>query len=157
MTTEPHNVLAVAAATRRIGHAFFIEGVPYHWRVSAMAATSPQQAYCYVREYIEYYGPVCVVTERLAQKSRKGAVSRALINAVCQAARDAGIGLLLTDRIQRHANKYIEAEHLADRFPELMPYVPKRRRLWQSEPRRTILFEAVALGLLVVDAPVEES
>ena len=49
--------------------------------------------------------------------------------------------------MQLYANKYDEAEALAERFLEMKPWLPKRRTLWDEEPRLTIIFEALSLAL----------
>ena len=42
-----------------------------------------------------------------------------------------------------------EAEALARQYPELLPKLPKKPPIWKSEPRRLVLFEALALALRI--------
>ncbi len=147
MTASLGQVLAVAAATGRVGYVFMIDGEPYDWGLSLKASVSVESAYEHATRWIAYYQPEVLVAERVGPDSRKGAYTRSLIDAMAKAAQDAGVVWALVDRRQGYANKYVEAEALADRFPQLRGDVPKKRRLWESEPRKTIIFEAVVLGL----------
>jgi len=139
-------VLSVAVQATKLGHAFLIDGVPYDWGLSQRANRSIDAAYKYTLEQIEYYQPDALVTERIAANPHKGARAAALADAIMRAAQDRNVRWLCIDRVQRHANKYQEAASLAERFPELRPYLPKKRELWDEEPRRMIVFEAMALA-----------
>lgn len=46
-----------------------------------------------------------------------------------------------------HRNKHAVAIRLAGWFPELAWKVPPKRKLWQSEPHNTLLFDAVATAV----------
>ena len=151
MSTKFRKVLSIAAATGKIGYVFLIDGEPYDWGVSPKASTSPKLAHQHVAEWIDYYQPQLLITERIDPSSRKKDVSRALVNAIWKAAQDAEMKWACVDRIQTYQNKYIEAEALAARFPEFKEWLPKTRRLWESEPRRTIIFEALSMALRVMD------
>ena len=151
MTLRTEHVLAIAVATGKVGYVFLIDGVPYDWGLSLVASQSPRAIYDHTLGWIEYYQPELVVTERIGRLSRKGAVSRTLTNATLKAAQDSDVAIACVDRVQRYQNKYVEAEVLAERFPELEPWLPSVRRLWDSEPRSTIIFEAVALAHSVIE------
>lgn len=45
------------------------------------------------------------------------------------------------------SNKHEIASALAERFPELAPKLPPKRKLWQSEDYRMTIFDAAALGV----------
>ena len=45
------------------------------------------------------------------------------------------------------ANKETIAAKVAERFPELRPYLPPPRKPWMSEDERMNVFDAVGLGL----------
>ena len=151
MVIRTEHVLSVAVSTGRLGFAFLVDGTPYDWGLSLVASESTRSAYEHTTAWIEYYQPQLVVTERVDGNSRKGTVSRDLNNAILKAAQQANVEIACVDRIQRHANKFAEAQALAERFPELQPYVPKPRKQWESEPRRMIMFEAVSMALSVTD------
>ncbi|WP_421726097.1 hypothetical protein [Bauldia sp.] len=58
------------------------------------------------------------------------------------------------ERIQRFANKYEKAAALAKQFPAIEPWVPTKPKLWQSEPRNCILFEALSLAKEIIDPAI---
>ena len=147
MTARPRYVLSIAACASKVGYVFLIDGRPYDWGISLQANTSTKAAQEFTTEWIAYYQPELVVTERVAANSNKGERSRELINAIWKAAQNADVEWACADRVQTYANKYDEAEALAARFPEMKPWVPKRRTLWDEEPRRTIIFEALSLAI----------
>lgn len=147
MTAKIRHVLAVAANASKVGYVFLIDGVPYDWDISLQANASAEAAYRYTTEWIAYYQPELLVTERIRTNSLKGDRSRDLINAIWKAAQDVDIRWACVDRVQVFPNKYIEAAVLAERFPELLAWLPKTRTLWDEEPRRMIIFEALSLGL----------
>lgn len=151
MRNEYRNVLAIAAASTKLGHAFLIDGTPFDWGTSKESSGSPRQAYRYTQKKIAYYRPELLVTELVTDTSKKGQYSRSLINMVAKAAQDADVQWCLVAREQTYANKYQEAQALALRFPELKPSLPGPRKWWQTEDQRMIIFEALALGLNVTD------
>ena len=151
MTTEYRNVLAMAAASGKLGYVFLINGVPFDWGASKEASGSPRQAFQYATKKIAYYRPELLVTELVSDESKKGQYSRSLINMIAKAAQEADIQWCLVARQQHYPNKYQEAQALAERFPDLEATLPPRRHWWQTEDQRMIIFEALALGLSVVD------
>ncbi len=148
MTNKPRHVLSIAVQATKLGHAFLIDGVPYDWDLSQTANRSTKSSYDFTESMIRYYQPELLVTERVSANPHKGERATALVNAIWQAAQDSNVPWMCIDRKQQHANKYAEAAVLARRFPELQPYLPKTRTLWDEEPRRMIIFEAVALGVV---------
>lgn len=154
MTTKYHNVLAIAAASTKLGHVFLIDGTPIDWGSSKDASNSPRQAYQYTAKKIAYYQPELLVTELVTKDSKKGQYSRSLINMIAKAAQEADIQWCLVARQQRYPNKFKEARALVTRFPELKPTLPPPRHWWQTEDQRMIIFEALALGLSVLDDSV---
>ena len=59
-------------------------------------------------------------------------------------------------REQAYANKYEEAEAIAGRYPELQTWLPKKRRFFENEPRSTVIFEAMALALIILRDPARQ-
>ena len=152
MTVRTEHVLAVAVSTGKMGYAFLVDGHPYDWGLSLVASESTRSAYEHTTAWIEYYQPELVVAERIGPSSRKKAVSKALADAILTAAQDSNVKVACVDRVQKYPNKYAEADAIAKRFPELKSYLPKPRRLWDSEPRRIIIFEAISLALSVIES-----
>ena len=60
------------------------------------------------------------------------------------------LDLLVTRRFE-YRNIYEEAAAIARRYPTLKHKLPKKPRIWETEPRRIIYFEAMALALAVLD------
>ncbi len=147
MAFRPRYVLSIAVCASKVGYVFLIDGTPYDWGISLQANASTTAAQGFTTEWIAYYQPERVITERIATNSNKGERSRELNNAIWKAAQIADVEWACADRVQRYANKYDEADALAARFPEMKPWVPRRRMLWDEEPRRTIIFEALSLAL----------
>lgn len=145
-------VLVLAAATGRIGYVYFVDGQPTHWGLSHKAATSPLLGAAQTAKWISLFVPEVVITEQVDDRSRKGVLTRYLIAAIADEARDANCIDLSVPRVQTYANKYEEAKFLVQRFPMLLAWLPKRPRIWESEPRNMVLFEAVALALSFIDA-----
>lgn len=144
-------VLALAAATGRVGYVYFIDGEPVHWVISHKAATSPLLAAKQTAEWISLLAPDLVVTELIGARSRKGSNTKYLIAAMADTAREVDCKDHSVPRVQHYANKYEEADALAARFPMLLAWLPNRPRIWEAEPRNMILFEAVALALSIIE------
>lgn len=146
-------VLAIAVGTGRLGYVFLHDGELVEWRMSKKANKSPEQARSYTKSLIERFKPDVVITEKVAKRSRKGEHAKRIIAAITRVAEKAKLLDIVTPRIQQYQNKYAEARAYAERFPVLKPQVPREPRIWQSEPRSTIYFEALALALVVIDKP----
>ena len=143
-------VLVFAAATGRIGHVFIWGERLLDWGMSIRASRSPALAALHARKLIETLNPDVVVTEELPKSSTNGAKTRLLLAAIADVALHTRLLDIRAKRLHNFPNKYDEAAYLATRFPEIAAWVPKKRRLWEAEPRATVLFEALALGLCVI-------
>ena len=144
-------VLAVAAASGRVGYVFLIEGKLYDWRLSRKASRRPEEAAKRAEIWIRRLQPEVVVMEKIDGASRKSERTRAIIAAIAEVAANEYVYDVAVSRPRSHANKYEEAAALAERFPELRPWVPRPRKLWESEPRDVTYFEALSLALTVLD------
>lgn len=145
------NVLAIAAATGRIGYVYFAEQRLVDWGLSVAASKNPKRAAAMASKWLDLFHPDVVITEAADCSSRKGAAARQSIEAIARVARKSSANDVRVPRLQRFQNKYEEAEALVERFPEIQPWKPKRPRLWESEPRNMIYFEAIALALEIID------
>jgi hypothetical protein len=97
------------------------------------------------------FAPDVVVTEEVLLARHKGQRSIALIEALTHAAERKGLLTMTVPRQHNYLNKYAEAEALVERFPELIPWQPKRLHFYDNEPRNTVLFEALSLALSLHD------
>ena len=145
------NVLAIAAATGRIGYVYFVGHQLMDWGLSRAASKNPKKAVAMASKWLELFHADVVITEAAESPSRKGAAARQSIEAIASVARKSPANDVRVPRLQRFQNKYEEAEALVERFPEIQPWKPKRPRLWESEPRNMIYFEAIALALEIID------
>ncbi len=143
-------VLAIAAATGRIGYVFLVGGRLLDWGLSRKASKSPELAAAHTQKLIDTLKPDVIITEDIPKSSTKGSKTRRLVEAIAFVAGKAKLLDVRAKRLQEFANKYEEATHLAVRFPEIAAWVPKKRRLWDSEPRQTVLFDALALSIYVL-------
>lgn len=148
-------VLAIAAATGKVGYAYFEDQALVDWELSQKASQSPHDASVFAERWINLLQPDTVVTEKITKASRKGPSTRSLINAINNEADGHDVGTTQVERVQNDANKYIEAAAIAERFPELRPKLPTKPDIWESEPRNMILFEAVALALPIIDGSTQ--
>lgn len=152
-TQRGFRVLSLAVATGRIGCVFLVDGALRDWRLSKKAARSAELAQRQVEVWIESVGPHVVITEAVSQRSTKSKKTRTLIDVVGRVAADMGVLDVKVSRGSSFKNKYEEAAALGTRFPEIAAWVPKKPKIWESEPRNTVYFEALTLALEVVDAP----
>lgn len=95
--------------------------------------------------------PDVVITENVPKSSTKSTKTRALIEVITRVAREAHVLDVQVTKPHFFKNKYAEASALGERFPEIAIWVPKIRRLWEPEPRTTVLFEALAMACVVID------
>lgn len=145
-------ILAFAAASGRVGHVFLRSGQLMDWGLSRMASMSPERAARHASRLIEKLKPDVVITEDVPKTSTKSQLTRSLIAAIARVAEEAKL-LDIRTRTKTFANKYAEAAALAEQFAELRAWLPPRRRLWDPEPQNTVIFEALALALIVVNVP----
>ncbi|WP_299548685.1 hypothetical protein [uncultured Tateyamaria sp.] len=148
-------VLALAVATGRIGYAFFDGKELKDWGGSAKASQSRKRAIKQAERWIDCMRPDVVVTEDVKQACRKGARSKRLIAALADLSNNLPLMDVSVRRNQSFSNKYDEAKALAVRYPTLLPWIPRRPRIWEHEPYRMIYFEAVALALGMMEPPNE--
>ena len=139
-------LLAIAVATGRIGYVYFIGDALRDWGISRRASRSPALAAAKAQAWITTLKPDVVVSERPDTARHKGAQSKALMEVISKIAADAPVLDIAVERKRNFRNKYAEATELAKRYPELLPWLPRVRRLWEPEPRNMIYFEAMALA-----------
>ena len=144
-------ILAFAAATGRIGSVFLIGDRLIDWHISNKAAESGVEAAGHAQALINRFTPDVVVTEDLGAASHKGEHTLALLSAIARTAAHNELLDVALPRKHRFQNKYAEADVLVERYPELEPWKPSKRRFYDNEPRNTVLFEALALAMMMRD------
>lgn len=150
---EPNRVLAVAAATGRIGMVFLIGNRLMDWQISGKAAKSPELAARFADAIIRSHRPDVFITEKIDAARNKGDKAKALVASMAALAAEHEILDISVERPHDFPNKYAEAAVLIERYPEITAWQPTRR-FFDNEPRNTVLFEALALAQFVlVDFP----
>lgn len=139
-------VLAVAAASGRVAYVYFVGEKLKDWHISDAAAKSPVSAAQFMQKWINQLKPDVVVTEKMEQATKKGASAKGVISAIARTAEHNYLLDVSIVREQDFANKYAEATAIAERYPELKPWLPTKRRFFDNEPRNTVLFEAIAMA-----------
>lgn len=142
----PLRVMAVAAATGRVGMVFLVGWELKYWDCSSAAAKTPESAALVMKDWIISCDAKIVVTEKDTEDSRKGEKTKFLIANMRKSAAKEGLLTMAVIRPREYKNKYIEAEVLAAKFPDLQLILPKRDKFYENEPRYTVIFEALALA-----------
>lgn len=146
--SRPRRLLGIAVSHGKIGFAYLVDGELMDWGLSAKASRSFEEAFKRITTWTLYYRPNIVIAERVEERSRKGAHSRILIRAAESAANNANTDYVEVVMPADNRNKYAAATMLAAEFPQIEPWLPRRRRAWEPEPRNIIYFEALALALV---------
>ena len=139
-------LLAIAASSGKVGFVYFSGDELLDWGLSAKASKGIEQAFDQAKAWLVFYRPDLLIVEHIDQGTRKGRHAQSLITAVQGAASDLHIDHESVVRRSRHPNKYAEAAALAFEFPQLEPWLPRPRKIWEPEPRNIIYFEALALA-----------
>lgn len=139
-------MLSVAAASGRVGYVYLVGGSLMDWRMSSKAAESPSAAAEQTQKWINRLKPEVVFTEKPEAAAKKGEKTKEIIGAIARTAEHNYVLDVSVKREHDFANKYEEAEALAERYPEIEAWLPKRRRFFDNEPRNTVLFEALSLA-----------
>jgi hypothetical protein len=145
MMIERPRVLAVAVASRKIACVFLIDGCLKDWQLSRSGGMSAPKGRSFLRTAIARFRPDLVLIENPYAPTRKYGQPRAILLAMAQDLADSAMPHRLVNRKQAYSNKYKEAAALSERFPEISPWLPNTRRLWDNEPAEMIYFEALAL------------
>ena len=149
-------ILAITAATGRVGYVFLANGELKDWRISGLAAQSNSAVSVMAQNWIDRLKPEVVVTEKVEQAVKKGAATKGIIKAIAETAAD---NCVLDVSVARHhdfANKYEEVEALAQRYPAVKNWLPQKRRFFDNEPRNTVLFEAPSLAESIDRGPTNQ-
>ena len=143
--------MAIAVATGRIGYVYLISDRLRDWGLSRKASINPTLAAAQTEKWIVDLNPDVLVTEKVSKISTKSFKTRSLIESVQRVAANANLLDVSVVRANIFKNKYEEAKHLGERFPEISAWVPRARRIWEPEPKNTVLFEALGLAVSVLD------
>ena len=115
------------------------------WGLSVKASKNPDTAMKYAKKILGFYRPEMLLTEKITKYSRKSPHNHSIIKALVSAISDETHREV--EKMQSHPNKYDEINVLCERFPQLANWAPSKRKVWVSEHRNTILFEALAQAI----------
>lgn len=121
------------------------------WRVSHKAARTPGDGVSVLRNWMAIYEPDIVISQNPDSAGRKSARNVSILKAMARVTSDADVLDLLVTRRYVYRNIYEEAAEITRRYPILKHKLPKKPRIWETEPRKIIYFEAMALALAVLD------
>jgi hypothetical protein len=156
-------LLALEVRSRKIGFAVFEgPGRLLDWGVRSCSHPTrelPEVVAKRVRPLLVRYEPIALAVRNENQYSSQTAVRlRASITSIRKEATQCGVEFqLLKTRTRKHflvqrgyCTKYQVAEMIGKSFEEFSWKVQPQRKAWHSESYHTIIFDAVATGLVVL-------
>jgi hypothetical protein len=157
MSGPEHGVIIAIAPTSR-GFGFVVFGAPARlldWGVKEARSDKNRLATRKICRMIRDIKPVAVVIENWMHAScRRSARVRTLLLDVAVLASKSGSTAIIYSRHQvRRAfgdagkSKDAIAAAIAGQLPSLRPWLPPKRRIWESEHHSMAIFEAAALAL----------
>ncbi|MEP4337228.1 MAG: hypothetical protein ABJ360_12740, partial [Roseobacter sp.] len=121
-------VLSVAVSSGRVGYVF-LEGTQLlDWAVTTTVSGKATDLVAFVQELINTLKPDVVVTEKCDDDCRKGKLSKRLIASIAELASHNYVLDVSVPRSRSFQSKYEEAESAVTRHPDLIGYLPKRKR-----------------------------
>lgn len=148
--------LGFAIAYRRIGIVVLKDGQLQHWEIAKAAYDDLDKLKSLIVSLIDAHQPAVIVVEKTGDQCRKGVETQRRIAAITNLAEQQGKLVMAVPRKHDFQNKYEEAEALAMRYPDLAPWVSEQVPCWENEPRRMILFEALAMTDGVMNGPTTD-
>jgi len=146
MASNSPAVLSIAARSGRIAYVFFDGMELKAWSTSRKGSKNARAASAVVGSWIAQFVPDVIIVEDYRTATRKGRNTKAIIRAIENVAKNTSAGTCLVNRKQMFKNNIDEAREIAKQYPELKAWVPSKPKLWESEPRNIIYFEALALA-----------
>ncbi|MEL7257709.1 MAG: hypothetical protein AAFN80_07675 [Pseudomonadota bacterium] len=147
-------VLSVAVASGRVGYVFLDGSQLLDWAVTTRVSRKPGDLVAFVQELINTLKPDVVVTEKCDAQCKKGKRAKRLIASIAELASHNYVLDVSVPRPRIFPSKYEEAHSMVKRHPELIGYLPARkRRFFEFEPRNMIVFEALVLAEAVITGP----
>jgi len=147
MTRSARRLLAISAAVGKVGFVYLVDGELMDWGLSRKASKSVDNVFATATNWLIKYRPDLVVIEKVNGSGRKGVHTKSLTEALKAAALDRSVRVEALARPMTYPSKYHEARDLAVEFPQIEPWLPNHRRLYDTEPDNIILFEALSLAV----------
>lgn len=146
--------MAVAIRHQSLAAVIFDDGALFDWRTVEKPARKADLAARQVKSWLQIYQPHVVVSENPDTAKRKAERQKTSLAAIAKVFEDDDAMNILLARHQNYANRFAEAQALAERFPVLKGYDRSAtRKFWDPEDYYIPLFEALKLALQVLDDP----
>lgn len=146
-------LLSVAVLSGRVGCVLMDGADLKDWAMSRKASRSEADLRTQLETWTRKLAPDAVVSERLEPGTKKHGRTPQLIAEIAAYMTETGALHVRLVRERRFKNKYLEAESLVRRYPELAPWQPERRQFYNNEPQSVVIFEAVVLAEQVLVDP----
>jgi hypothetical protein len=154
---DGQRVLVVDIRARRFGYVV-MEGPDelLDWGVRTHSIGSGSALSVRILNLCKRFSPTLIVTRQVRQADRRYRThARVGIHTIKRAAGKLSIPVQLvsTSSLVKHfsggnkISKYERARIVATRFPELAWRLPPKRKAWQSELKRTTIFDAASIGM----------
>ena len=149
-------IVTIAPTSRGFGYAIFATPTSLvDWGVKETRRDKNRQARSKVEAMIQEVRPGAVVIENWFHEScrRSGRVRELLCEIAVVAHKGGATARVYSRRHIREAfgelgkTKDTIAKAIADSLPALKPWLPPKRRIWESEHYSMAIFEAAALGV----------
>ena len=148
MTKSNFKVMGLAVAAGKVGFVILRNDQLLDWKVSKVAAKSPERMQQVLQGWLDIHQPDCVISETINLYSRKSNRTLSVMKAAEYVITTNDCQHITIPRERNYQNKYEEIAALSDIHPIIAPWAPTPRKCYESEPLNTILFEALALTQL---------
>jgi len=156
-------VLAIDPYLRGFGWAL-LEGpdLLVDWGIYQTRTKRPERALGRIATLLHRYVPhVVVIEDTHHPQCHRRERARALISEIRDMAKSADVDVraVAMEDVREHyraigaKSKDATARLVVDRFPELAPILPPRRKNWMREDERMAVFDAIAMTLMVTRDP----
>ena len=150
-------IFAIAPTSRGFGFVLFsAPATPLDWGVKETRWDKNRQAKSKIEAMLREIKPAVVVIENWLHAScRRSEWVRVLLNEVAVLAHKGGATAMIYSRWHiyrtfrmKGKSKDAIAAAIAEEVPALRPWLPPRRRIWESEHHSMAIFEAAALAMV---------
>ncbi|MBJ7535402.1 hypothetical protein JDN40_14930 [Rhodomicrobium vannielii ATCC 17100] len=161
MVLNETTVFAIAPTSRGFGYVLFAaRAKPLDWGVKEIRNEKNRQSLAKIEAMIRTILPAVVVLEdREHRTCRRSLRVRVLLHHIAALAEAQGLTVATYSRRDVRAafgkkgkSKDAIAGVIVEEVPALLPWLPRRRRIWESEQHSMAIFEAAALAMVHYDA-----
>lgn len=149
-------MLAFSVQSSCFGHAVMEDRALCDWQIHGHNGASDEKRRKIVRSLIKRYPPTHIVLEDTKQPEfAKGKRAIGFIKQIEKECRKRKIDIVRVTSLQLReavgapskATRQELAETLTQHFIQLIPHLPKPKKIWESEDKRMLMFIAVGMAL----------